>query len=247
MAGTAVLVAKLVGLWKTTFIRNHFHWLFLCISVLGSILKYVDVVPKTYFSESTNILNVYFVKISWGWTLLLLGPFLFFFYKKDKYIIFQRLISLMVATIIWYACTETFNYIEEITGTCDESAPMEDFHEPYTTKVSCRKAGFLWHGFDISGHCFILAYSALIIKEEIAPMDVKKPHSILIDVLFISLNAIVMIWIWMFICTSVYFHDLLHKVFGTLCGILCWYLTYKVWYPKPFSPGLPRKIKKQSV
>lgn len=40
----------------------------------------------------------------------------------------------------------------------------------YLTKSGCLKAGYLWHGFDISGHVFILIYASLILIEEARPI-----------------------------------------------------------------------------
>lgn len=190
----------------------------------------------------------YFVKLSWGWTLLLLTPFLLlsnFSFNRSVSFLSRRMLSVVVATANWYICTETFNYIEEMTGSCFETDTTNVAIKDFTSKVSCRKAGFHWHGYDISGHSFILAYSSLFILEEMAPMAFLKtagqsalPWSFL-NLLFGLLNLILFIWVWMFACTSLYFHDPSQKLAGTSCGLLVWYLTYRVWYPKPFSPGLP--------
>lgn len=190
----------------------------------------------------------YFVKVSWGWTLLLLTPFLLLSnssFNRNVYFLGRRLLSLVVATAIWYICTETFFYIEDVTGSCFETDTMDVIIKEFTSKASCRRAGFHWHGYDISGHSFILAYSALFIVEEMAPMASLKTasHSALprtvLNLLYVALNLILIIWVWMFACTSLYFHDLSHKLIGTICGLLAWHLTYRVWYLKPLSPGLP--------
>lgn len=190
------------------------------------------------------------MKISWGWTLLLLTPFLIISNLVNRSVTFvcRRLLALIVATAVWYVCTETFFYIEDITGACFDSATMDVLNGTFSSKVSCRQAGLHWHGYDISGHSFILAYSALIIVEEIAPMAYLKAAAstgTLLNFLYLSLNAIVVIWIWMFACTSVYFHDISHKLLGTLCGVSGWYVTYRVWYPSPLSPGLPPQLQEK--
>lgn len=68
-----------------------------------------------------------------------------------------------------------------------------------------------------------------------------------LGLLYVALNLVTVLWVWMFVCTSVYFHHLYHKLLGTLCGLLGWYLTYRLWYLKPLSPGLPpqRQAKEQ--
>ncbi|KAM7405269.1 hypothetical protein PAMP_012543 [Pampus punctatissimus] len=248
MAAVDVIVDKLVTLWMKQAVRQLFPWTFLVISVFGSVLKDLELVPQTYFSSSRNALNVYFVKVSWGWTLLLLTPFLLLSnssFSRSVLFLSRRLLSLAVATAVWYICTETFFYIEDKTGSCFETKTMDVINKEFTSKASCRQAGFHWQGYDISGHSFILAYSALFIMEETAPMAYLKTASLsalprmVLNLLYVALNLIVIIWVWMFACTSVYFHDMDHKVLGTICGLLGWYLTYRVWYLKPLSPGLP--------
>ncbi|KAE8292847.1 Fat storage-inducing transmembrane protein 2 Fat-inducing protein 2 [Larimichthys crocea] len=250
MAAVDVTVDQLVTLWRIRTVRQNFHWVFLLISVVGSVLKDLDSVPQTYFSSSKNFLNVYFVKVAWGWTLGLLTSFLLLFYNFsfNRSVLVRRLLSLVVATAVWYVCTEAFSYIEEVTGSCLETDTSDALKSEFTSKASCRRAGFRWNGVDISGHSFILAYSALLIVEETAPMATLKPASLsalsrtVLNLLYVALNLIVIIWVWMFACTSVYFHDTSHKLLGTICGLLGWYLTYRVWYLKPLSPGLPLQL-----
>ncbi|XP_007238884.3 acyl-coenzyme A diphosphatase FITM2 [Astyanax mexicanus] len=242
------VVQLLVSFWKPNIriIRQFLPFFFFGVSLTGSILKELDVVPQTYFSSSRNLLNLYFVKISWGWNLVLLLPFLFLSnsYNRTHIYVLKRLTALVVATAIWYICTETFFYIEDITGTCyGQSESVQVVREEFSTKAECRRAGLMWDGFDISGHSFILAYSTFLIVEEMVPMlhlvQHNQKRTAVLDALYVALNAIVVIWVWMFACTSVYFHETIHKILGTGCAVLGWYLTYKAWYLNPFSPGLP--------
>ncbi|XP_023812689.1 fat storage-inducing transmembrane protein 2 [Oryzias latipes] len=251
MAALGVIVDRLVSVWVKPKVRRSVPWLFLLISIVGSVLKDLELVPQTYFSSSKNIFNVYFVKISWGWTLLLLTPFLLLSnasVSRSVSILGRRLLSLAVATAVWYVCTESFFYIEDATGSCFESGASSLLKKSFTSKASCRRAGFHWHGYDISGHSFILAYSTLLIMEETAPMALVRtarlsalPGTVL-ALLYVALNLIVVMWVWMFACTSVYFHDTSHKLLGTICGLLGWFLTYRVWYLTPCSPGLPPQL-----
>ncbi|XP_023116700.1 acyl-coenzyme A diphosphatase FITM2 [Amphiprion ocellaris] len=248
MAAVDVIVNNLVALWRIPAVRQHYPWIFLLISAVGSVLKELQLVPQTYFSSSRNALNVYFVKVSWGWTLLLLTPFVLLSnssFSRSVSFLGRRLLSLAVATAVWYVCTETFFYIEDVTGSCFESDTLTVVNLEFTSKVACRRAGFHWSGYDISGHSFILAYSSLFIMEETAPMASLKTASLsalprmVLNLLYVALNLIMIMWVWMFACTSVYFHDPSHKLLGTICALLGWYLTYRVWYLKPLSPGLP--------
>ncbi|XP_061128819.1 acyl-coenzyme A diphosphatase FITM2 [Syngnathus typhle] len=248
MAAVDVVVCNLVTLWRIPAVRHKFPWMFLLIAVVGSILKELQLVPETYFSSRRNFLNVYFVKVSWGWTLLLLTPFILLSntaFSRNAVYLGRRLFSLVVATAVWYVCTETFFYIEDVTGSCYQTDSMDVKNTQFSSKADCRRAGLHWHGFDISGHSFILTYSALLIVEETAPMASLKTASMsalprgVLNLLYVALNLIVIIWMWMFLCTSVYFHDVSHKVLGTASGLLAWFLTYRFWYLKALSPGLP--------
>ncbi|XP_054912816.1 acyl-coenzyme A diphosphatase FITM2 [Poeciliopsis prolifica] len=243
MAAMDVIVELLVSVWRIPAVRQSFPLLFLFISFLGSILKELDLVPQSYFSSSKNFVNLYFVKVSWGWTLLLLSPFLLFssFANQSRSALLKRLLALAVATAVWYVCTGTFLYIEDVTGSCFESKTAS-IANTFTSKAACRRAGFHWQGHDISGHSFILSYSSLLIMEETSIMTVLKTgglHRTLLNLLYVALNLIVATWVWMFACTSVYFHSPQDKLLGTACGLLGWFLTYRYWYQKSFSPGLP--------
>ncbi|XP_019720685.1 acyl-coenzyme A diphosphatase FITM2 [Hippocampus comes] len=248
MAAVDVVVSNLVTLWRIPAVRRNFPRMFLVISVVGSILKELQFVPQTYFSSRRNFLNVYFVKVSWGWTLLLLTPFVLLSntaFSRNAVFLGKRLLSVAVATAVWYACTTTFFYIEGVTGSCFQTDSMDVKTDRFASIAECKHAGFYWHGFDISGHSFILTYSALLIMEETASMASLKTASmsalprVVLNLLYVALNLIVILWVWMFICTSVYFHDVSHKVVGTAAGLGAWYLTYRLWYLKPLSPGLP--------
>ncbi|XP_018604513.1 acyl-coenzyme A diphosphatase FITM2 [Scleropages formosus] len=248
MEALNILVKKLVAFWKITAVRRNLWRVFLFISFTGSLIKNFDIVPESYFSNSKNVLNVYFVKVSWAWHLFLLLPFIALSNSHNRHwsFVLQRLSSQLVSTAIWYIFTGLFFYIEDVTGVCSEShSPLVSRGE-FTSKAECQKAGFRWEGYDISGHSFILSYSTLVIAEELVPMvslkeDMRRQSrtSIVLDLLYVALNAIVTVWIWMFGCTSVYFHDITQKLFGTAFGLVAWYITYRVWYLNPFSPGLP--------
>lgn len=185
------------------------------------------------------------MKVSWGWNLVLLIPFIFLsnFHNRNLIFVSKRLTSLVVATAFWYICTEAFFYIENETGACYESHNMEKVQEGFSTKTECKNAGHYWEGFDISCHSFILSYSTLLIVEEMVPMLHLVKHCrtrpIILDALYLALSAISLIWVWMFVCTSVYFHNMIQKLLGTGIGVFGWCVTYKFWYLKPFSPGLP--------
>ncbi|XP_064023807.1 acyl-coenzyme A diphosphatase FITM2 [Pogoniulus pusillus] len=237
-------------------VRRRLPWLLLAVVLVGSALKDNELVPETPMQNKHNPLNVYFVKVAWAWTLWLLLPFMavttYQFAKsklhygptKSILLVLRRLSALLVGTAIWYICTGLFLYIENLTGTCSIPGESSQPHHPPATKQQCLQASGVWSGFDISGHCFLLSYCALLMVEELAVLEglATQQNSKLqavIDGLLVSLCLLTMVWVFMFLCTALYFHDFSQKLLGVLIGLTAWYGTYRVWYLKPFSPGLP--------
>ncbi|XP_028175993.1 acyl-coenzyme A diphosphatase FITM2 [Ostrinia nubilalis] len=129
------------------------------LSLIADVLTF----PKSYFSRSDNVLNQYFVKIGWFWTLFLTVPYvLLTSYTtccgKRRLILTAHLARLFIATFFWYTWTTLFNYIETNYGRCN----MRQISD----KSTCLKNGHFWNGFDISGHSFLLIYSSLVLIEE---------------------------------------------------------------------------------
>ncbi|CAI9536000.1 unnamed protein product [Staurois parvus] len=233
------------GLFSDVF-RRHSALLLACVTVGGSLVKEFWPLPDSYFNSKRNFLNVYFVKLSWGWTLSLLLPFIGltnYIVTRSVPAVFRRIGTLLVGTIIWYVCTNFFMYVENATGSCYVSEMQPENKTEHGDKRECIKSGGFWVGFDISGHSFLLPYCVLMILEEAAILRDErfKKHGMkpLIHALVVSLGLLVSIWALMFFCTSIYFHTPWQKIFGTFFGILSWYITYRWWYLKTLSPGLP--------
>lgn len=131
-----------------------------------------------------GILNQWFVKIGWFWTLALVGPFIYMLsevtqstpskksakeshsqtsivsiVKTTWHIIINRhLMRLWINTVFWYSSVNTFLWLENKTSRCSSDS-IDD-------EEVCKLNGYKWYGFDISGHTFILLFSLLIIVEE---------------------------------------------------------------------------------
>lgn len=118
--------------------------------------------PRTYLARKDNVFNVYFVKMGWAWTLFVAGAFMYFTSftyccgNIDK--VKKHMSRLAIGTFFWFFWTNAFVFIEEATGFCLSDAEK--------TKTLCLQHGYKWFGFDISGHCFLLIYSSLILMEE---------------------------------------------------------------------------------
>ncbi|XP_021207160.2 acyl-coenzyme A diphosphatase FITM2 [Bombyx mori] len=129
------------------------------LSLIADVLTF----PKSYFSRSDNFFNQYFVKIGWFWTLVITVPYvLLTSYTtccgKRRMIATAHMVRLLIATVFWWGWTTLFNVIENNYGRCNSKS--------YDNKITCLKNGSFWNGFDISGHCFILIYSSLVLIEE---------------------------------------------------------------------------------
>ncbi|XP_006839337.1 PREDICTED: fat storage-inducing transmembrane protein 2 [Chrysochloris asiatica] len=228
-------------------VRRYLPWGLVVFMLTGSLLKEFSPLPESYLSNKRNVLNMYFVKEAWTWTFCLLLPFIVLtnYHLTGKTgLVLRRLTTLLVGTAIWYVCTTLFSSIEHYTGSCYHSPALEKVRKEPQSKQQCHREGGFWHGFDISGHAFLLSFCVLMIVEEMAVLhevktDRSHPLHTTITTLVIALGTLTCIWVLMFLCTAVYFHDFSQKVFGTLFGLLGWYGTYGFWYLKSFSPGLP--------
>ncbi|CAB3386006.1 Hypothetical predicted protein [Cloeon dipterum] len=143
--------------WRVSFYAG----VLFIVSFIADVLP----IPKTFLSRSDHILNQYFVKLGWGWTLFLTVPFValtsFTVCCGRRQRVLKQLTRILVATISWYCWTNLFTYIETNYGKCYVNKP-----EAFETKRKCLEGGFFWHGLDISGHAFILVYSSLVLVEE---------------------------------------------------------------------------------
>ena len=225
------------------------YWL---VVIAGSFIHEFLPLPQSYFSYKRNVFNVYFVKLGWGWTLGLLIPFIsltsFAYTSCNPSKMLRHLSRLAVGTFAWYFWVNLFVYIEELTGICEGE-------ESITSKRSCHFQGFHWDGFDISGHAFLLIHSALIIGEEIQVKQwlsilesgesaglSRRPNVLLnplTNLFFTCSSLLLLLWEFMLVCTTVYFHNVQQKVLGALIALFTWYVTYRVWYKNELSPGVP--------
>ena len=240
-----------------THFKVAFYWF---VVVAGSFIHDFLPLPQSYLSNRRNVLNVYFVKFGWGWTLLVLIPFISFtssvYTSLNPLAMLKHLSRMAVATCGWYIWVNLFVYIEELTGFCEGE-------EKLISKRSCYQEGFYWNGFDISEHCFLLTYSALVISEELQPklhwpsrtsaVVQTNPENIngfqhkniarlvtpFVDVFSLFAGLLSILWEFMLVFTTIYFHTVHQKVLGAGIAIFTWYITYRVWYHDALSPGLP--------
>lgn len=91
--------------------------IYIILVFFGSILGDVLPIPGSYFSRKDNIFNVYFVKLSWGWTMLAVGSFVYLtssvYSCGDSSKVRRHLMRLIIATGVWYFWTNFFVFVEE--------------------------------------------------------------------------------------------------------------------------------------
>lgn len=230
----------------------------LIIVVLGSTLCAFELSPETSFSDRRNPMNVYLVKLSWGWTLICIFPTVLitsFLYSGLNFrVVLRHFARLGIAHLIWLSVTTLFVMIDSYTGVCAEN---EDILE----RSVCIKRGLYWSGFDISGHIFLLTYCIYVITEECANIKLEiwdeyngalhfenrvvdkltdsakeilpqmhRLTSYFIDKVEILALTEILLWIVMVTATSLYFHSFAEKILGYVLGLLAWYLTYRLLY-----------------
>nr|SVE91201.1 EOG090X07YX [Daphnia sinensis] len=139
--------------------------IYIMLVFFGSILGDVLPIPNSYFSRKDNIFNVYFVKLSWGWTMIFVGSFVYLtssvYSCGDKTKIRKHMLRLLFATFMWFFWTKLFVTIEESYGYCSKPIVRSS-----NSRKQCLSKGLSWNSFSLSGHTFILIYCALIIMEE---------------------------------------------------------------------------------
>ncbi len=185
--------------------------------IFGTITGEVFNLPIFYLTEKSNLLNQIFVKRGWAWTFILLC----FLRVNSPGSRSRSLKKLFSATIYWFLITQwTFgpSLLERIykyIGSCS-LLHLKEFH-------LCYEGGGEWDGLDISGHCFLLLHSSLLIWEELISSRSYLKYG---PVLFCGILLILLLILWavMLIVTVLYFHSMIEKVLGAVLGFGFWFL-----------------------
>ncbi|KAI9313028.1 inositol phospholipid synthesis and fat-storage-inducing TM-domain-containing protein [Dichotomocladium elegans] len=171
-------------------------------------------VPETYFSDSNNALNVYFVKLGWLWTTLAFASMVPGWRAWARY---------TMTTLYWYAMTQWLlgpSFVDRVFiatgGGCSSSDLL-------TSQSTCRLSGGQWiGGHDVSGHCVLLIHASLFLWEEMRQRRRNNPNYKNSFVM-----ALLVLWWWMLDMTSIYFFHGPHELLsGVLFGMLGWALLY---------------------
>lgn len=187
-----------------------------------------------------------FVRSAWGWTCIFLGGFILlvvYLTTQRLLLTLRHLSRLVVGAGLWLGATETFLLIENLTGYCFDPVPEGFLVNNLTDKWTCLHKGHQWHGYDVSGHTFLLTFCCLLMVEETSVFRryLAQGHPAGVPLRLIFLLNVLLLGLWNFLlaCTVVYLYEYSHKVVGAAIATLCWYLTYRVWYRYSWSPGRP--------
>lgn len=201
------------------------------VSVYSILVLFLPIISsfiltEDYKIDKRNILNQWFVKLGWFWTNIFLLPLMFYSINiEDKESVSRAIFRIISSTLIWYSSVNLFQFLDVSTG------------------------------FDISGHTFLLIFSNLIIASELKLLDVQnKLESIkstdnelsnkrkanerietesTVSKIKIILRLLTLIWDFMLLQTTLYYHTILQKVIAALWAIGSWYLLHLLFYQKP--------------
>ncbi|XP_063611439.1 acyl-coenzyme A diphosphatase FITM2-like [Penaeus indicus] len=232
----------------------YFIFVVLFMSFMGDS---VEIPHLLLLTGKKSTLNQVFVKLGWAWTFSSFGIFnlLSLLIHKDWIKRMKCFaVRLAVTTFFFYLwCTVTFPTIERYTGSCVHKGISLNF----TKRECVKRPEHEYISFDISGHSFLLIYCIMIIMEESkdilyflqlsrhfrgAPTiegkeapgkEVKnlekvfKIMSPLIILALLSMVALSLLWDFMLIITTIYYHSLSEKLLGTVLSLGMWYILYK--------------------
>lgn len=227
------------------------------ILIILSFLTDLFPFPRTFFSDRHNLLNQFFIRFGWGWTLLLMCTFIimtsFTYCAGNRSQVRRHLIRPALATVWWLIATNLFNYIDSYSGHCSAQ------NETLVDKKSCRAEGYNWVSFDVSGHAFLLIHCLLCIVEEVrcilgweriaeiaSKEDESRQSARLSEeqlttlrnsydnlTTYVRLNLLALtlqaaLWEAMLLATTIYYHNMPEKLIGGLVAVGAWILTYQV-------------------
>lgn len=219
-----VQVPKEVSQMLQTVKQNNRIIIYCGLILICSMLSF----PENYRVDKRNILNQYFVKIGWFWTLLMLIPLMFANIKvDDRDSVSRAIFRLITSTIIWYTSVNFFQILDTITG------------------------------FDISGHTFLLMFSNLFIASELQ-ISIMASNALnggsegdkltnsnvgllksQIQSIKYALQTLTILWDFMLLQTALYYHTIIQKVLAAIWAIISWYLLHRLFYQnKPTIRGL---------
>ncbi|KAJ2082183.1 hypothetical protein H4R24_001811 [Coemansia sp. RSA 988] len=206
-----------------------------------------------WWASKRSPLNVYVAKAAWGWTTaLFLAALVLCAPVRSPSATAGAVLRYVLATLYWLALVRWFfgpslfdRVFVHTGGSCHSMQPESGFDVaskplPFVSMQSCRSAGGSWAGgHDVSGHCFLLIHSALLLVEEAlvplwsAGQRVRRGRWPMARgsarwVFLTATIALVGLWLFMLYITASYFHHINELLSGIVAGtgfwaVLCYY------------------------
>lgn len=225
------------------------------VVLVGSSIRAALHPSVPFFADKDNLVNTYYVKWSWAWTLLPLVPTVSvtsFLYTKNLVRNITHLSRVALSHMTWYFATSLFAWFRSSTPSC--SNPK--FHN----ESSCVSSGHIWDGIDISGHIFLLLYCTLVLTEEFQSIffhiwklygDIIQKYSSalsqsklalslkiynskavnsMIRLLELIAATEIVLNVIMMTSTSLFFHTFLENSLALFISLFAWYTTYHLLY-----------------
>ena len=223
------IVRLCIAILRNTTVRVNLYLIGgLAFSILGAYIQ--EYRRYFYTAQPKNILNEYFVKLGWGWTLGLVLPFSLIcgsVFNGWRGAVAAG-VRCAIATGVWCGFTTLFDVIRKNVDT----------------------------NFDISGHAFILIWSNLFLVEEgkayrgweavrgaASEVHNRPLLTRLIwpaRVLLVAMAALSVLWDVMYFSTVLFFHTWDEKIIAISLALFNWWLIYRGLYGNiPFMPPLP--------
>ncbi|ODV95623.1 hypothetical protein PACTADRAFT_3314 [Pachysolen tannophilus NRRL Y-2460] len=204
------------NLINVVFAGNAYYWcmfVFFLISILIIKLKHLVEFSLPVTLQDLNTENVNFQKI--------------------KPLLLRQLLKITLLLLALNAClypNAIFDYVFKKTGAYCELGSSNPETVP-DSKASCLSSGGSWvGGFDPSGHLFLTTNISLMVLFELKDLVyLKMANDDRIDqkYLLFSYNCtilistvLLLIWWWLFSVTCIFFHTILEKIIGFLCGLI---------------------------
>ncbi|WKX90950.1 hypothetical protein Q1695_009637 [Nippostrongylus brasiliensis] len=232
-----------------------------CVTILSAVGSFITFDENVYIIQKHSVFNQYGVKLGWMWTCFVVGPFIWFASRahyRDKHKAVIDIMRLGVATACWYFSVMQFNRVLQWTSRCDLSIRY--------SRSQCKEKGGVWiPGFDISGHCFLLIYSMLIMAEEahafrewnqvvhrdddsgVVMRERQEKRVKLAQYFIVGMLVLNIIWIKQLTISVLYYHIMIDKIAGAIVAILCWYITYHILYPAGFLQQPIHRVKSTNL
>lgn len=242
---------------------------YLLVCLMGSVISDIFYMPRTYFSRVDNIFNQYFVKLCWGWTCSLLCSFVYMtsyvYTCGNLQYVKLHLSRLGIGTAVWYIMTTSFVVICGWTGFCTSDlyftrgSCIMNGHSWIGFDISGHTFMMVYCTLMLGeeSKCFHQWERIRTFLDDTTEEDVDERLKHLsrnqiselrtsynnltsyIKINFLLMALLSILWDVMLLSTILYFHTLAQKMIAIILSIVCWFMTYRVWYLADLSPGLP--------